>query len=238
MGRYASCLSKYSCACSALRAQHHPPTWQLRDRIRVRRMSSLFTGGLGGHPRATSERKHPSRATRIRTWRNERDTFPCPKTFGSSVTEPCSTKSGRSPLLPNTPTALLLPPPVIPIPRDNPHDHDQPLSETAGRDQVRAYIRSASWHAANEPEPTADAPGVPACALQLARPCKSVWVCLFRRVRRGREMVYECVACGHEAERLHRAVRHQRTEWKYKPYACADPGWRAVRSLGACGHVC
>jgi hypothetical protein len=148
--------------------------------------------------------------------------------------EPAPPQSPPTPI-PNTPTAPTAPPsPSPPTPSDTDttvqpttptHDLDQPLSETAARAQVGEYILSAPWFVAHEPEPTADAPGVPACAMQLASPGESVWTCFFSRVRRGGETMYKCVACEHEAKRVLRAIGHQRTEWEHKPYACVDTGW-------------
>ena len=99
------------------------------------------------------------------------------------------------------------------------------LSDKAVRAQIEAYIRASVWFQLHEIETRVDAVGVPACALQLAQPGHSIWACFFKRVRRNGTSVFKCISCGHESDRLHRAVSHQRTKWGHKPFHCMDPGW-------------
>ena len=74
-------------------------------------------------------------------------------------------------------------------------------------------------------EPCVGQPGVPDCALQLAKSGYSIWACFFKRVRRKGSTILKCVDCGHETVRLNRAVGHQRVKWEHKPFACTDAGW-------------
>ena len=99
------------------------------------------------------------------------------------------------------------------------------LSDTAARAHIMAYILASVWFRSHEMEPCVSQPGVPDCALQLAKPEWSIWACLFKRVRRRGVTVLKCVECGHETPRLNRAVGHQRAKWEHKPFACTDPGW-------------
>jgi len=99
------------------------------------------------------------------------------------------------------------------------------LSDKAARGQIEAYVHTSVWLLLHAMEPRVGDPGVPACALQLAQPGHSIWACFFRRVRRKGTSVFKCTACGHESDRLHRAVSHQRAKWGHKPFPCTDLGW-------------
>ena len=99
------------------------------------------------------------------------------------------------------------------------------LSDAAARAHVVAYILASVWFRSHEMEPCVGQPGVPVCALQLAKPEWPIWACLFERVRHRGITILKCVECGHETPRLNRAVGHQRAKWEHKPFACTDPGW-------------
>jgi len=98
-------------------------------------------------------------------------------------------------------------------------------SHQEARAYIMAYILASVWFKSHAMEPSIDQPGVPDCALQLAKEGDSIWACFFKRIRRNRTTVFKCVACGHETSRLNRAVDHQRAEWQHMPFACEDPGW-------------
>ena len=100
-----------------------------------------------------------------------------------------------------------------------------PLSDGAARAQIIAYIRASFWFQLHAMESRVGELGVPVSASQLAKRGQSIWACFFKRVRRKATLVYKCTACGHESDRLHRAVSHQRAKWGHKPFACTDPGW-------------
>ena len=99
------------------------------------------------------------------------------------------------------------------------------LSNEVARALIQAYILASVWFALHETEPCAGDTGVPGCALQLAKRKDSIWACFFERIRRNGTTVFKCVPCGHVADRLNRAVGHQRAKWEYKPFTCPDPGW-------------
>jgi hypothetical protein len=99
------------------------------------------------------------------------------------------------------------------------------LSDNAARAQIDAYIRISLWFQAHALEPRVGERGVPVSALQLAKRGQSIWVCFVKRVRRKGTLVFRCAACGHDSDRLRRAVGHQRAKWGHKPFACPDPGW-------------
>ena len=99
------------------------------------------------------------------------------------------------------------------------------LSDDAARAQIDAYIRTSIWFRVHVLESLVGEPGVPVSALQLAKRGNSIWACFVKRVRRKGRLIFKCTACGHETDRLHRAVGHQRTKWGHKPFACTDPGW-------------
>jgi hypothetical protein len=99
------------------------------------------------------------------------------------------------------------------------------LSDNAARAQIEAYIRTSLWFQLHALESHVGELGVPVSALRLARRGHSIWACFFKRVRRKGTLFFKCTTCGHESNRLHRAVSHQRTKWGHKPFACTDPGW-------------
>ena len=106
------------------------------------------------------------------------------------------------------------------------------LSDKAARARIEAYIRASVWFQRHTMEPRVGKPGVPAYAVQLAEAGQSIWACFFKRVRRKGTSNFKCSACGHESDRLHRAVAHQRTKWGHKPFACTDPGWCVLAFVG------
>ena len=99
------------------------------------------------------------------------------------------------------------------------------LSDDAARAQVEAYIRISLWFQLHALESLVGESGVPLSALQLAKRGDSIWACFVKRVRRKGKLIFKCTACGHESDRLHRAVGHQRTKWGHKPFPCTDLGW-------------
>ena len=99
------------------------------------------------------------------------------------------------------------------------------LSDDAARAQIEAYIRISLWFRMHALESLVGESGVPLSALQLAKRGHSIWACFVKRVRRKGRLFFKCTACGHESDRLHRAVGHQRAKWGHKPFACTDPGW-------------
>jgi len=99
------------------------------------------------------------------------------------------------------------------------------LSDDAARAQVEAYIRISLWFRVHALESLVGESDVPLSALQLAKRGDSVWACFVKRVRRKGRLIFKCTACGHETDRLHRAVGHQRTKWGHKPFPCTDLGW-------------
>jgi len=99
------------------------------------------------------------------------------------------------------------------------------LSDKAARALIEAYIRTSLWYQLHAIEPRIDEPRVAACGLQLAKRDHSIWACFFKTVRRKGTPAFKCLACGHESDRLHRAVSHQRAKWGHKPFPCKDPGW-------------
>jgi len=99
------------------------------------------------------------------------------------------------------------------------------LSDGAARAEVEAYIRTSSWFRLHAKESRVGELGVPVSASQLAKRDQSIWACLFKRIRRKGRLVFKCTACGHESDRLNRAVSHQRAKWGHKPFACTDAGW-------------
>ncbi len=99
------------------------------------------------------------------------------------------------------------------------------LSEDVARAEIEAYIRTSIWLRMHVLESLVGQSGVPVSALQLAQRGHSIWACFVKRVRRKGRLVFKCTACGHETDRLHRAVGHQRAKWGHKPFACTDPGW-------------
>lgn len=99
------------------------------------------------------------------------------------------------------------------------------LSDDAARAQIEAHIRTSNWFRAHVMESHVGDPGVPVSALQLAKRGNSIWACFVKRVRRKGMLTFKCTACGHESDRLNRAVGHQRTKWGHKPFACTDLGW-------------
>jgi len=124
------------------------------------------------------------------------------------------------------PAVPLTPPPGALAPMSAEIIGPQPaLSDAAARARVAAHILASLWYRSHGMEPPVDQPGVPECALQLAKSGYSIWACFFKKVRRKGLTVYKCVKCGHETHRLNRAVAHQRAEWEHKPFACTDPGW-------------
>jgi rubredoxin len=99
------------------------------------------------------------------------------------------------------------------------------LSDDAARVQIEAYIRTSLWFRVHELESLVGESGVPLSASQLAKRGDSIWACFVKRVRRKGKLIFKCTSCGHESDRLHRAVGHQRAKWGHKPFACPDPGW-------------
>ena len=99
------------------------------------------------------------------------------------------------------------------------------LSDDAARTQIEAYIRTSIWFRMHVLESLVGEPGIPVSALQLAQQGHSIWACFVKRVRRKGRLIFKCASCGHESDRLHRAVGHQRAKWGHKPFACTDPGW-------------
>ena len=99
------------------------------------------------------------------------------------------------------------------------------LSDDAARAQIEAYIRTSIWFRVHVLESLVGDPGVPVSALQLAKRGNSIWACFVKRVRRKGRLIFKCTSCGHESDRLHRAVGHQRTKLGHKPFACTDLGW-------------
>ena len=99
------------------------------------------------------------------------------------------------------------------------------LSDDAARAQIEAYIRTSIWFRMHVLESLVGEPGIPVSASQLAKRGHSIWACFVKRVRRKGRLIFKCTACGHESDRLHRAVGHQRAKWGHKPFACPDPGW-------------
>ena len=97
--------------------------------------------------------------------------------------------------------------------------------DSVARAEIEAYIRASIWFALHAMESRVGGKGVPACALQLAKLGQSIWACFFKKVRRKGAPIFKCVACGHESDRLHRALTHQRVKWGHKPFPCPDPGW-------------
>ena len=163
-----------------------------------------------------------------------------PSEFGLSpvernqaLTSPMETESDVPPQIPATPMpsaaagAATLPDPLPPpsttittVVRSK-----KALSDEAARMEIEAYIRTSDWFELHAMESRVAQQGVPACASQLAQPGQSIWACFFKRIRRKGAPVFKCVACGHESDKLHRAVSHQRAKWVHKPYACTDSGW-------------
>ena len=99
------------------------------------------------------------------------------------------------------------------------------LSDEEARAEIETYIRASIWFVFHMMEPRVGGEGVPECALQLAKPGGSIWECFVKRTRRKGSIIFKCVACGYESDRLHRAVSHQRVKWGHKPFPCTDPGW-------------
>ena len=103
------------------------------------------------------------------------------------------------------------------------------MSPAAARAIIGAYILASGWFEAHELEPRVNEVGVPECALLLASPGDSIWACFFKRTRRNGATIFTCAGCSHKADRLNRAVDHQRAEWNHKPFACEDLGWYGAR---------
>ena len=99
------------------------------------------------------------------------------------------------------------------------------LSDDAARAQIEVYIRISLWFRMHASESLVGESGVPLSALQLAKRGHSIWACFVKRVRRKGRLFFKCTACGHESDRLHRAVGHQRAKRGHRPFACTDPGW-------------
>jgi hypothetical protein len=93
------------------------------------------------------------------------------------------------------------------------------------RTGIRDYIRASNWFRMNSMEPLIGESGVPMSALHLAERGESIYACFVKRVRHTENAVLKCTDCGHEHNRLDRAVGHQRAKWGHKPFACTDPGW-------------
>lgn len=141
---------------------------------------------------------------------------------GSPLAPPSSIQSASSsprtldPTPPATPTMHAPPSPPSPA----------ALSDDEARARVEQYIHAAPWFTAHAHEPVVGAPGVPACAAQLAPAGESVYRCFVVLDKpRKNKPVYKCANCEYTSDRLHRVVGHQRVKRNHKPFACPDVGW-------------
>jgi len=89
---------------------------------------------------------------------------------------------------------------------------------------VSKYIASARWISTDMEEPNVGDPGVPTCASLLADEGSSIFKCLMVQVKQQGITKYKCVDCKHIADRIDRALEHQRSKLHYKPFSC-PAGW-------------
>ena len=99
------------------------------------------------------------------------------------------------------------------------------LSKEEARSFVSRYIVSAGWLSANTKEPNVGDIGVPPCASRLAGDGCSIFRCLMDEIKQQGVTKYKCADCKHTADRIDRALEHQRSKCGHKPFSCPKEGW-------------
>ena len=96
--------------------------------------------------------------------------------------------------------------------------------EPDARSVVEQYVQSSTWLGADIEETNVGDPGVPECASQLATRGSSIFKCFIIEFKQQGATKYKCFDCKYIIDRIDRALEHQRSKRRHKPFVCPK-GW-------------